>query len=338
MHRSAFLGCGGRARGHARAYANITRSQMAAICDLNEERLKSFGDEFGIESRYTDIHEMLDKEKPDVLHIVTQPDLRLPLMTIAADHEVPAAIVEKPIALDSVDYRAISELGQKSKTKFIVNHQLRFHPRFLELRSDVLEGRIGDVRFIEASARLNMLGQGTHVTDLLFAVNDYSAPETVFGQAFGTNGFNSSHPTADMAEAYITFANGRSRASGNRPERPRTDDFRPEHQHKRVAVYGTHGFVHWKMNAWERKLKDGEYESGEKSYGEEDVLGQQGLTEAAFDWLEDESKLHPNRLEVSLAEFGIILAIFQSVVERAPVSFPNDPPDGLLESLRSALS
>ena len=338
MHRSAFLGCGGRARGHARAYANITRGEMIAICDLNEERLKSFGDEFGIETRYTDIHEMLDKEKPDVLHIVTQPDLRVPLMTIAADHEVPAAIVEKPIALDSGDYKAISELEQKSKTKFVVNHQLRFHPKFLELRSDVLEGRIGDVRFIEASARLNMLGQGTHVTDLMFAVNDYADPETVFGQAFGTNGFDSSHPTADMAEAYITFTNGAHGLLVIGQNAPRTDDFRPEHQHKRVAVYGTHGFVHWQMNAWERKLKDGEYESGEKSYGEEDVLGQQGLTEATFDWLEDESKLHPNRLDVSLTEFGVILGIFQSVVERAPVSFPNDLPDGLLEALRTALS
>ena len=122
MHRSAFLGCGGRARGHARAYANITRSQMVAICDLDEERMKSFGDEFSIDNRYTDIHEMLDKEKPDVLHIVTQPDLRVPLMTIAAEHEVPAAIVEKPIALDSSDFKAIKALGlsaQKMNSRFI---------------------------------------------------------------------------------------------------------------------------------------------------------------------------------------------------------------------------
>ena len=337
MHRSAFLGCGGRARAHARAYANITRSQMVAICDLNEERLKSFGDEFGIEHRYTDIHEMLDKEKPDVLHIVTQPDLRVPLMTIAADHEVPAAIVEKPIALDSADYKAICELGKKSKTKFIVNHQLRFHPKFIELRSDVLEGRIGDVQFIEVSARLNMAGQGTHVTDLMFAVNDYADPEVVFGQASGTNGFNSSHPTADMAEAYITFKNGAYGLLVIGKNARKVDD-RPDHQHKRVAVYGTHGFIHWQMNAWERKLRDSDYERGDKSYGAEDVLGQQGLTEAAFDWIEDESKLHPNRLDVSLTEFSVILGIFESVVTHAPVYFPSDPPEGLLESLRSALS
>ena len=332
MHRSAFLGCGGRARGHARAYANITRGQMAAICDLNEERLKSFGDEFGIESRYTDIHEMLDKEKPDVLHIVTQPDLRVPLMTIAADHEVPAAIVEKPIGITSADYEAISELGRKGKTKFVVNHQLRFHPKFLELLSDVLEGRIGDVRFIEASARLDLSGQGTHVMNLMFAVNDCAAPESVMGQASGRCKWS-----PEMAEAYITFSNGAHGLLVCGKNAPAVND-RPDNHHKRVAVYGTHGFIHWQMAHWERKLKDSDYEQGDKSYGEEDVLGQQGLTEATFDWLEDESKLHPNRLDVSLAEFRVILAMYESVVKRAPVYLPADPPDGVLDALRTALS
>jgi len=337
MFKSAFLGCGGRARGHAHAYSKITRGKMVAICDLSEERLKSFGDAFGIDHRYTDIHEMLDKEKPDLLHIVTQPDLRLQLMTIAAEHEVPAAIVEKPIALDGKDYKAIAELGRKCKTKFIVNHQLRFHPKLIELLSDVMSGRIGEVKFVEVSARLNMSGQGTHITDLLFAFNNYAAPETVFGQASGTEGFKSSHPTADMSEGYMTFKNGMHALLVCGTNASKVGDY-PDHYHKRVAAYGTQGFVHWWMEGWEKKTKDGSYEKGAKSYGEEDVLGQKGLTEAAYDWLEDEAKLHPNRLEISLMEFSVILAIFESVVKRAPVYFPNDPPDDILQQLRAALS
>jgi len=320
---------------------------MVAICDLDQGRLDKFGDDFGIKNRYTDIHEMLDREKPDVLHIVTQPDLRVPLMTIAAEHEVPAAIVEKPIALDGRDYKAILELGGKSKTKFVVNHQLRFHPKFIALRSDVLEGRIGETRFIEASARLNLSGQGTHVTDLMFAVNNYAAPESVFAQASGVEGFKTTHPTADMAEAYITFSNGAHGLLVCGTNAPGVGNY-PQHYHKRVAVYGTHGFIHWQMEAWERKTlcfgyrvaqeRDAGYERGTKSYGEEDLLGQTGLTEAVFDWLDDESKQHPTRLDISLMEFSVILAIFQSVVKRAPVYFPFDPPDNLLEELRTALS
>ena len=106
MYKTAFLGCGGRARAHASAYRFVKRGKIAAICDMNEELLNSFGDDFDVSSRYTDLDEMLEKEKPDVLHIVTAPVLRgtnqrirYSLMKQASDHGVPAAIVEKPIAV-----------------------------------------------------------------------------------------------------------------------------------------------------------------------------------------------------------------------------------------------
>ena len=129
MYKAAILGCRGRSKGHIRAYEHVTKGKVVAICDLVEDLLNSFGDEFGIDRRYTDIHEMLDKEKPDLLHIVTRPALRVELLTIAAEHEVPAVIVEKPIAIDGEDYLAICELNERSSTKFIVNHQLHFHPK-----------------------------------------------------------------------------------------------------------------------------------------------------------------------------------------------------------------
>ena len=76
MYKSAILGCRGRARGHARAYQHVKGGKLAAICDMKEDLLNDFGDEFGIDARYTDLDEMLSKEKPDLLHIVTAPVLR----------------------------------------------------------------------------------------------------------------------------------------------------------------------------------------------------------------------------------------------------------------------
>ncbi len=120
MFKSAILGCRGRARGHARAYEHVKRGKIAAICDLNEELLNSFGEEFGIQKRYTDIHEMLDKERPDLLHIVTAPlmrdtlePLRYPLLDIASEHEVPGAIVEKPVAVKAEDWRDLLALSKR---------------------------------------------------------------------------------------------------------------------------------------------------------------------------------------------------------------------------------
>jgi hypothetical protein len=62
MFKSAMLGCGGRAKGHAKAYEHVKKSKLVAVCDMNEERLHPFVEEFNIPQKYTDIHEMLDKE------------------------------------------------------------------------------------------------------------------------------------------------------------------------------------------------------------------------------------------------------------------------------------
>ena len=332
MYRCAFLGCGGRARGHAHAYAKITRGKIVAICDLNEERLNAFGNEYGVEQRYTDIHAMLDQEKPDLLHIVTLPALRVPLMTIAAEHNVPAAIVEKPIAIGEEDFRSIAQLGKQSSTKFVVNHQLHFHPKAIELQNIIESGKIGEVRFLDVSCGMNLSGQGTHVIELMHTFSGCARPTSVFGQVSGAGGLDSAHPAPDMSEAAITFENGVRGllcCGGNAPDMGGGS--------KRISVHGTRGFVHWQMSAWEISTPDGGYQHGDKSYGAEDVIGQQGLTEAVFDWLDDENQLHPNRLDVSLIQFNIILGIYTSALKRASVRLPVEPEDGLLDALREAL-
>ena len=338
MYKSAFLGCGGRARGHANAYQYVKNGKMVALCDLDEQRLNSFGNDFGIEKRYTDIHEMLDKERPDLLHIVTPPTLRVGLMTIAAEHEVPVAIVEKPIAIQGEDWRQLRDLREKSKTKFVVNTQLHFHARNLELKSDVAEGKIGEIRFVEVSARSTILDQGVHVLELGHSYVGSVAPTSVFGNVSGTKTIPTRQPSPDVAEAAITFENGvRAQMLNGLEAAPKVIDSDSPYAHKRISVYGTRGFVQWTMHGWERNTPEGGYESGSHSYGEEDVLGQARLTDAAFDWVKDANNLHPTRLELSLAQFNIILGIYVSALNNVPVSLPFEPPDGLLDTLKSRL-
>ena len=84
-YKCAFLGCGPRSNGHAAAYEYINRGETVACCDVNEERLNTYAETHGIANRYTDLDEMLEKEKPDVVHLVTPPTLRVGLMTKLSD-------------------------------------------------------------------------------------------------------------------------------------------------------------------------------------------------------------------------------------------------------------
>lgn len=338
MFKCAFLGCGPRARRHASAYENVERGEMAAICDLDQQRLHDFGDEFGVTARYTDVHEMLDTERPDVLHIVTLPSLRVELMSIAAQHEVPAAIVEKPIALQGEDFRDIRDLESRSKTQFCVNTQLHFHARNLELKRDVAEGRIGEIRFIDASARSTPLDQGVHVLELAHSYNGFEPISSVFGQVSDGTELDSRQPSPGMAAATINFTNGVPALLLCGACAPTaTERTESRYAHKRIAVYGTDGFIQWTMGGWERRTVEGGYESGSHDYGTEDDLAQARLTEAVFDWLLDDSKPHPTRLDRSLAQFNAILGIYVSALHAQPVELPFDPPDGLLASLRAHL-
>ena len=337
MPQPAYRGCGPRARQHALAYEWVTKGQLAAVCDLDEERLQTFGDEFGIEHRYTDIHAMLDVEKPDLLHIVTLPTIRVDLMTAAAEHRVPVVIVEKPIAVQGEDYRQILALNQRSMTRFVVNTQLHFHPRNLELKRYVAEGRIGEVRFIDVSARSTMLDQGVHVLELAHSYNAFAPFTRVFGQVSGRETLFSRQPAPDVAEAAIDFSNGVRAQMVCGVVAPRANDNESIYFHKRIAVYGTRGFVQWKMSGWERFSPDDGYASGPSDYREQDVRAQAALTDAAFEWAVDENKSHPTRLERNLQQFNVILGGYTSALEGRPVDLPFDPPDGMLDAFKERL-
>ena len=333
VYKSCMLGCGGRARGHAVAYEHVTKSRLEAVCDIDESRLRPFVEEYSIPRAYTDIHEMLDTEKPDLLHIVTRPNLRVQLLTIAHEHEVPAVLIEKPLAVDAHDFNAIAALSEETSTKIAVNHQLRFHPKLLELLCDVQDGKIGDVKFIDASSRLNLAGQGTHVLNLVFHFNSGVRPELVFGNVCGKSQLDTHHPAPDMSVAQINFPNGGRAllACGLNAQRTSADE--RESRHKRIAVYGTEGFVHWQMDSWERSTTEIKYERGEKSYTDEDPLGQAGMTDAMFDWIEDDANVHPNCLDNSLAETNTVLGLYASAVQGKPIELPYKPDEGLLKGL-----
>ncbi|MCC7491383.1 MAG: Gfo/Idh/MocA family oxidoreductase [Fimbriimonadaceae bacterium] len=339
MYRAAFLGCGPRARSHAEAYQHVTGGTLAALCDLNAERLNDFGNTYQVAARYHDFATMVAAEKPDLVHVVTLPKLRVELLTQAVELGVPAVIVEKPLATDLDDLAAIAALDGRG-TKIVVNHQLRFHRRFIELLEDVAVGRIGELRFIDGSCASRTSEQGSHLMNLIWSLNGNSPATLVQAGCGGTLGLIGDgpygHPGPDNAWALLEFANGVRGSFICGCGAPRNGDPNVWFQ-KRVTAYGDAGHVSWSMVGWSKQLAGQERLSGPVDYRAEDVIGQAGLTDAVFAWLADEAAVHPTCLAVSAAESRSILATYASTVAQAPVALPlaNDEP--LLPPLRAAL-
>ncbi len=326
----AFLGCGGRANAHAWVYDRITRGTPVACCDLIEEKAVAFAEKYGIPNWYLDLDEMIEKERPDLVHMSMPPTIRYSLMKRLSDHGVPAVIVEKPIAIGADDYKRLRELERTSTTKFTVNHQLRYHERILEMLDHVAAGDIGEVRCLDASARLPLSGQGVHVLDLMFAFAGYVGVRAVHAACSGFDDINGTHPSPESVSALITFADEKRGVLQSGAGVPEMAPDLPRHMHKRIAVYGEIGFLHWTMHSWEKGI-GGTVERGEHEYRVVDDVGQINLTNAVFDWLEDDEAVTPTNLATSLDEWLVLLACYASTVHGTPIEFPFEPEDDLLE-------
>ncbi|MFT5087103.1 MAG: putative dehydrogenase [Candidatus Latescibacterota bacterium] len=341
MFKCAIIGVsGGRARGLAEGYQHIKKGMLAAISTRNEENLNAFGEEFGVDSRYADYREMFAKEKPDLVHVNTPPNVRLEIFEAAEEADVPAVLVEKPLAIQGEDWRAIKGFAATSKTKIAINHQLHFHPRRQQLQNIVREGKIGEIRFIEASCGLNLAYQGTHALQAIGAFHPEGVPARVMGQVSGTDGLVDTpkkHFAPDQCTAAIAFADGVRAQLVAGPFAPRVKDDERAHIHKRIAVYGTRGYVQWTMWSWEVGI-DGQIERGVHAYPDEDILGQAAMTDALLQWVEDDKKMHPLNLNTALRDFNIILGIYTSALERRPVDLPCEPAEDLMAALQNALS
>jgi predicted dehydrogenase len=341
MYKCAIIGVsGGRARGHAEAYRYIDRGTLAAISSRQRDKLDAFGEAFGVAARYTDYREMFEKEKPDLVHVNTPPTVRLEIMKAADEAGIPSLIVEKPLACQGEDFIAIREFAQHSQVKIAINHQLHFHPRRMALQHLVAEGKIGAVRFIEASARMNLAYQGTHSLQAIGAFVPTAQPITVFGQVAGAQGLQETrgqHYAPDQSLAKINYDNGVHAVLQCGANAPKVRDDDKVNTHKRIAVYGDQGYVRWTMWSWETFI-DGVYEAGTHDYAEEDILGQAAMTEAMFEWLEDERAVHPLNLASALQEFNVVLGMYMSALHHRVIDLPVEPEPDLIAKLRQRLA
>ena len=83
-YKCAIVGVSGkRALGHADAYRHVRRGRIACISSRNKERLDEFGEQYNVDRRYTDYRKMFAREKPDLVHVNTPPDVRLVILQAA---------------------------------------------------------------------------------------------------------------------------------------------------------------------------------------------------------------------------------------------------------------
>lgn len=335
-YRVAIIGCGYRAYEQAEAYQYVTRGELVACCDLNHEAVDKFSTRFSIPG-YNSIDDMLRIEKPDLVHLVTPPSVRVSLMQLISDAGVPACIVEKPVALGVEDWKAISALEATTKTKFAVNHQFRYHADLLRCQQALQSGGLGKPLFAECSSRMNVANQGTHILDYITALLGDSPVVEVMGSINGV-GQDTSHPAPLTTVAHMTFANGVHGLFNVGPQAPKALDDDAIYKHCREAVYAENGRVLYEeFNRWEVVGPSGKQSGTADQWKELNDQAQAKLDETMFDWLES-GIVSPSNLKRALEQWNVILAIYASAISHNPIAIPFDPPSDLMSVVGKELN
>jgi predicted dehydrogenase len=202
----------GMAHRHAVAYRDLPvgQVQLVACCDLYRDRAGAFATLYDIPGSavYTDYHEMLAKEKLDIVNIATWPDVHASLVIDAARARPKGIFCEKPMAYTWGDCKRMVAACEQNGVKLGFNQQRRYGKPFRLGRQLIEQGAIGKLLRVEFAAG-NLYEYGSHNFDLSGYLAGCTRGKWALGQidyaqwnvAFGTHNENT-------ALAYWEYENG----------------------------------------------------------------------------------------------------------------------------------
>jgi D-apiose dehydrogenase len=142
--RVATVGAGYFSQFHHEAWARIGSVDLVAVCDQDAGKARAFAERFNIPRVYADPAEMLDRERPDLLDIVTPPPSHLPLIRLAAERKI-ATVCQKAFCRSLDEAEEAVHVAEEAGMLLVVHENFRFQPWYAEAKRLIEEGTLGDV-------------------------------------------------------------------------------------------------------------------------------------------------------------------------------------------------
>jgi len=137
--RIAMIGAGGMANGvHYPSLDSFDDVEIAAVCDLNQERLNSTADTYKIEKRYDNYVRMIEDTTPDGVYVIGPPHYMYDIWTWCLNQGL-NLYIEKPMGLSVHQARSLAELADRNNCITQVSFQRRSCPMVVMLREKCIE-------------------------------------------------------------------------------------------------------------------------------------------------------------------------------------------------------
>jgi predicted dehydrogenase len=140
--RIAIIGCGKIADQHVLAIRRVGGCEIVATCDVEHLMAQQLGERFGISVWFSDVSEMLESMRPDVVHVTTPPQSHFALAKRCLEFGT-HVYLEKPFTVTGAEAESLIQFAKSRNLKITAGHNYQFTPEMLEIRRLVREGFLG---------------------------------------------------------------------------------------------------------------------------------------------------------------------------------------------------
>jgi predicted dehydrogenase len=142
MLKVAIVGCGKIADSHAMQIQRIEGCAIVGVCDREPLMAEQLYERFPVKAYFTDLQELLEKARPDVVHITTPAESHFKIAEYCLEHQC-HVYVEKPFTLYAAEAQTLVDLAEKKGVKLTVGHNDQFSHVARRMRALVRSGYLG---------------------------------------------------------------------------------------------------------------------------------------------------------------------------------------------------
>ena len=180
--RFAVIGTGFWAQYQLPAWCELPGVRCIALCDRDQSKAAAMAREFGVPATYASAEELLARERPDFVDIITSVETHSSMVRLAAEHRTPV-ICQKPMAPSIAEAEKMIASCVSNKVWFAVHENWRWQRPIREFKRALASGEIGEVfraridycnsfpvfenqPFLKELEQFILTDMGTHILDV----------------------------------------------------------------------------------------------------------------------------------------------------------------------------
>ena len=158
QYRACLIGCGRMGAtiddevndnlpfSHAAGYAAVENVDLVAVSDSITEKVETIQKRYNVPEGYTNYHEMIEREQPDIVSVATRPGSHAEITIFAAKNGVKGIYCEKSLCCSMAEADAMVEACTNHNIKFNYGTNRRYQAIYWKMRELIEAGEIGDLQ------------------------------------------------------------------------------------------------------------------------------------------------------------------------------------------------